>query len=247
MTDELVFTTVRNSQSLVQRVTDELQRLIIQGELKPGTRLPSQIELATRLGVSRTVIREAVGILVTKGLLESKHGIGTTVCQINQNQIVAPLDMLLKTKGITTDDLFQVRSIIEVEIAGLAAQSACDDDIAKLRTIVSEMKTISRDSIEYVRIDDDFHRTLAKMSGNPLLVVLSDSIRDLMQEIRLAVSGHPDLTDITTPDHIRILERVSAKDVIGAQQAMMTHLDNARRIQEGVLYQRNIEQEEQKT
>jgi GntR family transcriptional repressor for pyruvate dehydrogenase complex len=241
LSEELVFTSVKTSQSLVKRVVDELQGMIVDGELKPGMHLPSQNELAKRLGVSRTVIREAVGILVTKGLLESKHGVGMIVCKIDQAQIVAPLVMLLKTKGITIDDLFQVRSIIEVEIAGLAAKSAKPPDIIELRSIVDEMATISQNPLEYVRLDDKFHRMLASMSENPLLVVLSDSIRDILQEIRLAVSGHPDLAAITRPDHVRILEGIVDRDIDGARKAMLAHLENAKKIQENILNEWSIE------
>lgn len=242
MVEEYIFTPIKSEHNLVHRVVEELQRLIFEGELKPDTHLPSQTVLALRMGVSRTVIREATGILVTKGLLESKHGVGTIVREIKTSKIIEPLDILLKTKGITLDDLYQVRSIIEIEIAGLAAKEANDIDLAELHNIVDKMMQINSDSFEYIIADDEFHRTLAKMSRNPLLVMLSDSIRDLMHEVRLAVSSHPELTAIAKADHSSILECVKAKDIIEARRAMKTHLDNARRIQEIVLSEKESAQ-----
>lgn len=233
--DNSPFLAIGSKESLVHRVAREIQSLIIDGRIKPGTQLPSQKDLADQMQVSRTVIREAIGVLVTKGLLETKHGVGTIVCEITRNQIVEPLDILLQTMGITLDDLHQVRSILEIEIAELAAKKANEKDIEVLRGLVDKMSSVGEDPHAYAQVDNEFHQVLARMSTNPLLLVLSDSIRDLMHEIRLAVSSYPDLVKITIPDHTKILECVERRDEDGASQAMKLHLINARRIQETVL------------
>ena len=115
--DSSLFQTV-SKQRLVDRVVADIQDLIIQGKLAVGAKLPPERELAELFGVSRTVIREAVRILVTKGLLESKHGIGTMVRQGTRDQLVEPLGWLLQRNDVTLDDLHEVRTILEVEIAG---------------------------------------------------------------------------------------------------------------------------------
>jgi DNA-binding FadR family transcriptional regulator len=235
-----LFPTVGNKVRLVDRVVEEIQKLILGGQLEPGTKLPPERELADELGVSRTVVREAVRILVAKGLLETKPGVGTTVQEMTGDQLVGPLSILLQTHDISIENLHQVRSILEVEIAGLAALQATEEDIAELRRIMAEMD-LAKDVPElFAAGDADFHQGLAKTTHNPLLIVLLDSIRDLMQEIRLAVHSHPDLVGRVGPDHHKILERVIAKDARGARQAMQEHLEHARGIQQAVLQSNKV-------
>jgi len=92
--------------------------------------------------------------------------------------------------------------------------------------------------VAFVDGDSDYHQTLAKTSHNPLLVVLLDSIRDLMQEVRLQVHRHPEIYATVVPDHRRILECIIARDPDGARRAMQDHLEHARAFQQAFLAQR---------
>jgi GntR family transcriptional repressor for pyruvate dehydrogenase complex len=237
MDNESMFRNVGVQGGLVDRVVDEIQRVIVSGQLEPGMKLLPERELADELGVSRTVIREAVRILVAKGLLETKPGVGTIVRQVTSDQIVEPLSLLLRTQedGISVEHLHQVRHMLEVEIAGLAALQATEDDIAELTGLLDKMEAVLDIPEAFVTRDADFHRGLAKTTHNPLLIILLDSIRDLMQEVRLLVTRHPDLRQKVMPDHRKILERVAAKDQEGARQAMEEHLEHARWFQEELL------------
>ncbi|GAB4538988.1 MAG: FadR/GntR family transcriptional regulator [Anaerolineae bacterium] len=232
-----MFRSVGVQGGLVDRVVNEIQRVIVGGQLKPGMRLLPERELADQLGVSRTVVREAVRILVAKGLLETKPGVGTIVRQVTSDQIVEPLSLLLQTQkgGISIDHLHQVRRMLEVEIAGLAAEQATEEDITELKEILDMMEAVTDVPEAFAARDADFHQGLAKTTHNPLLIILLDSIRDLMQEVRLMVTRHPDLREKVMPDHRRILERVASKDPAGARQAMEEHLEHARRFQEELL------------
>jgi DNA-binding FadR family transcriptional regulator len=231
------FRTIGNKGSLVDQVVEEIQNLVVNGSLEPGTKLPPERQLAEQIGVSRTVIREAVQILVTKGLLETKHGVGTLVCQVSNNHFAESLNLLLLTHGVTLDDLHHVRSILEVENARLAATQATEADISGLRQILTEMEQVKGDAQSFADKDTEFHTALAKTSHNPLMIVLLDSIREPMQEIRLSVSRYPDLFATVMPDHALIIERVAARDALGACRAMQAHLDHARTIQEKFLAQ----------
>jgi DNA-binding FadR family transcriptional regulator len=237
MDNESMFRNVGVQGGLVDRVVTEIQRVIVSGRLEPGMKLLPERELADELGVSRTVIREAVRILVAKGLLETKPGVGTIVRQVTSDQIVEPLSLLLQTQkgGISIEHLHQVRRMLEVEIAGLAALQATEEDITELRELLAEMESVTGIPEAFATKDADFHRGLARTTYNPLLIILLDSIRDLMQEVRLLVTRHPDLRQKVIPDHKKILERVAAKDPEGARLAMEEHLEHARRFQEELL------------
>jgi GntR family transcriptional repressor for pyruvate dehydrogenase complex len=228
---EAMFRSVAVEGRLADRVANEIQRLIVDGQLQAGTRLPSEMELAAQLAVSRTVIREAVRILMAKGLLETHPGIGTIVREVTRDQVVEPLGHLLRVHNVSLDHLYQVRAILEVEIAALAATQAGDEDIAALQRILGEMEAASGDPETIAELDAEFHRWLAQTTTNPLLIILLDSIRDLMQEVRLRVSTEPFVLQTILPDHRRIVECIVARDPEGARRAMRAHIDHARSIQ----------------
>jgi GntR family transcriptional repressor for pyruvate dehydrogenase complex len=236
-TSKSLFRSVGIKGGLVDRVVEEIQRVIVNGHLELGMKLPPERELAEELGVSRTVIREAVRILVVKGLLETRPGVGTLVRQVTRDQIVEPLSLLLHTQegGFSIEHLHQVRHILEIEIAGLAAMQATEQGVAELERIVAEMESVRDVPEDFAAKDADFHQGLADMTHNPLLIVLLDSIRDLMQEVRLLVTRHPGLHQQVMYDHHEILRRVATRDAEGARQAMQGHLEHARQIQHAVL------------
>lgn len=235
MSDSIRFNVIGHRDRLVDRVAEEIQQQIVNNALPAGVKLPSEQELAERIGVSRTVIREAVHILTTKGLLETRHGVGTIVRQANGDQLSENLNLLLQTKGYDLDHLHQVRSILEVEIAGLAALQAHLEEIEELARIVERMETVAEsDPLAYADLDAEFHRCLAKSSHNPLLVILLDSIADILREVRRSVSKFPTISLKGLPHHRQILELVEARDIAGARRVMKLHLDQAREIQAAI-------------
>jgi GntR family transcriptional regulator, transcriptional repressor for pyruvate dehydrogenase complex len=234
--DSNLFQTV-SKQRLVDRVVADIQALIIQGKLAVGAKLPPERELAELFGVSRTVIREAVRILVTKGLLESKHGIGTMVRQGTRDQLVEPLGWLLQRNDATLDDLHEVRTILEVEIAAEAAKRATAEDIAQLDQLIEHAATVRADPAAFAASDAEFHQLLAGILRNVMLSVLLDSIRTLMSEIRLQVSRNSEFGTTVLADHAVILEAIRSRDPVQARAAMQAHLVHAR------AFQRALEQE----
>jgi len=228
---------------LVDRVVDELQSMIVGGQLKPGTKLPPERELADQLGVSRTVTREAVRILDAKGLVETKRGVGTTVRRITKDQVVEPLSILLESQegGIAIEHLHHVRRMLEIEIAGTAALQATEEDLSVLQEALNRLELAQDDPKAYAGADDEFHQTLARTTHNPLLRILLDSIRDLMHEVRLRVQRHPNLIEQTMSDHRQIFDRVIARDPDAARRAMETHLEHARQIQEEIVREQGLD------
>lgn len=243
MVEESIFRTIGNKDRLVDRVVNEIQNLIIENKLEPGMKLPPERDFAEQIGVSRTVVREAIQILEAKGLLEVKHGVGTIVCKVGGDQIAGPLNILFQTQGITLDNLHQVRSILEVEIAGIAAMQRTPEEVASLRLVLANLEANMNDPEAFANGDSAFHHAIAKLSHNPLLIMLLDSIGGVMREVRISVSNYPDLFNTVIPDHRQILASVEAKDPKQARDAMRKHLENARKIQ--ALFLKDKESEEQ--
>lgn len=232
MVADALFQNVGSKEKLVDRVVDIIQHLILEGQLAPGMRLPPEREFAERLGVSRSVLREAVRILVTKGLLETRHGVGTVVRRVSNEQFLEPLSLLLRTYDLSIEQLYQVRSILEVGTVRLAAREASDDDLAKLRRIVDEMAASAEDIPHFIALDDEYHQTIAQAAHNPMVVLLAHTIGAIMHEVRTKVHSYSRVYNLAIPDHREILSALEERDADAAAAAMQRHLDNARRFQE---------------
>ncbi len=229
MSDENLFEAVGQKGRLVDHVADQIEQSIVDGRLEADTRLPSETELAKQFEVSRTVIREAVHMLVTKGLLETRHGVGTTVRPFSRDVIVSSLSRFLNVQNgdVSFDHLHQVRCVLELATAQLAARNATEADVANLKQILSDIELLKDSPEAFAARDADFHRALADATQNPLLVVLVGSIRDLLQEYFLAALPHVDISQDVHPYHYRILDRVADHDVEGARLAMWEHITQA--------------------
>lgn len=235
----ITFPAVGQKNRLVDRIVDEIQGQIITGNLPPGTKLPPERDLADQLRVSRTVLREATHALVAKGLLETRHGAGTIVRSMSVDRVTESLNWILQSQRLTLDHIHQVRSILEVEIASLAAQRATPAEIEMLSGMLALMESAVDYPEELARVDTEFHQRLADLSGNPLFSVLLESFRGLMSEVRLVVQNHPSLPQTVISDHRRIMDCIARHAPDEARQAMQIHLDHARAIQEEALLQRD--------
>lgn len=215
---------------LYEQVVERIEKLIFDGQLKPGDRLPAERELSEQFAVSRTVIREAVKSLQEKGLVEIRPGIGTFIhngMSHNIRQSLGRMVMIDKRHGL--DNLTQVREIFEPEIAAIAAENATPEDIQALQAAISIMDEAMDDVDRYIIADHEFHLALARATKNVLIVDLIDSIVDLLREQRrhifLAGSGGPRRGQ---QHHKRILEAVLNHDRAAARQHMMFHLQQVR-------------------
>ena len=168
-----MFRSIGAKDRLVDRIVNEIQFQIFDGGLRPGTLLPSEQELCEHLGVSRTPLREAVRMLVTKGLLETRPGVGTIVKKIRSNQISESISFMLnQDNDLTLMHLHNVRRMLEVENARLAAERATSENIRYLHAINQEMRATVGDIGRFSMLDAEFHRTLAVSTQNPLLAIL---------------------------------------------------------------------------
>lgn len=228
------FGTVGNKNALVDRVVHAIQDQILSERLVVGTRLPPEREFAESLGVSRGVVREAVRVLAAGGLLETTHGIGTTVRALSREEVVKPLNLFLRSWGrdVSLNHLHQVRSLLEVENIGLAAEQASQEDIQDLRRILGEMEAVKENPEIYAVKDSEFHRRLAQTTHNPLLTLLLDSINDLMVEIRELVSTESDLVERVMPAHVEMLDCIEKRDARRARRVMREHLLTALEVQQ---------------
>ena len=229
MTTERLVPELERTATLADRVERELQRLIVESRLGEGDRLPSERELASQFGVSRTVVREAVRALAAKRLVDVSGGRGTVVRVPSPESAAESMKLLLSMQAGETgvDKVSEARHIIESEIAALAASRRTDEDLRDLGAILEKTRQHLDDPEVYIKSDVAFHAALARATKNELLVIILDSLVEVMIEVRLLTLRVPGITALALRHHERILEAVVAGDREAAKAAMDAHMDQA--------------------
>jgi DNA-binding FadR family transcriptional regulator len=223
-----VYKAVRTSR-LYEQIVQQIEDSIMKGTLKPGDQLPAERELAEKFGVSRTAVREAVKALRERGLVEAFSGRGTFITNGTAQVIRQSLDFITRSGvGDGSANLAELRSILEPEIAGLAAVRADEGHLAGMREAFAVMETSSSDSEAFIEADLDFHLALAETAANPLVLSLIDSIVGLLREQRTEIYHVEGGAKRGQFHHQRILEAMTAKDANRARAAMRAHLDQIR-------------------
>src|SRR5579862_818769 len=223
-----VYKVVRTSR-LYEQIVQQIEESVLNGSLKPGDQLPAERELAQRLGVSRTAVREAVKALREKGLVEAYSGRGTFITDGTSHAARQSFDLMIKVgQQENSAHLAELRLILEPGIAALAAERAEEEHLAAMREAVAVMDRSQKDPAAYIEADLDFHLALAEAVANPLILSLIDSIVGLLREQRIRifnVEGGPQRGQI---HHKRILEAMEQRDPAMARSAMSAHLDQVR-------------------
>jgi GntR family transcriptional repressor for pyruvate dehydrogenase complex len=217
---------VARSERLSDQVAAQLQRLVVDNGMKPGEKLPSERELCELLGVSRTVVREAVRVLAVKGLLDVRRGGGTVVRAPDSALVSELVTIMLRsgTNAVAFTHLHEVRRLLEVEIAGLAAERRTPADITLMEAQLQQMERHAADVELWATADVAFHAVIAAATQNPVYGILLGSIADMLVEVRRAGARLPDTAQKAYRHHTAIYERIRAGDRIGARQAMQEHL-----------------------
>jgi GntR family transcriptional repressor for pyruvate dehydrogenase complex len=220
----MMFEALAREETLASRVREQLEKLVLESRLQPGDRLPAERELALQFGVSRTVIREAVMALVAQGLLDGKHGSGRTIRTPSVASISPAMALMLKVSDLDHAKVIEVRRLLEVEIAGLAAERRTAADLEKLREILEDRKGIERERDKFVSWDIGFHSALAACTHNELFSLLLDSVVSTMKKVREIGFNVPGTPRRALAHHRAIFAEVKAGDGTGARQAMREHL-----------------------
>jgi GntR family transcriptional regulator, transcriptional repressor for pyruvate dehydrogenase complex len=210
-------------------VASSISREIAQGRLRPGDRLPTEQALATTFGVSRNVVREAIAKLRSEGCIWSQQGRGAFVAD-TVNPTVLSIDRDALQKGDAFKSLFELRGILEVHAAALAARRRSKDDLVRMQDALAIMTASPYGSVQWLKKDLEFHTAIARATGNAYIVqfigFVSEKVRD---SILVAGGSHAsdEMARATLVEHERILVAVKAGDPAGAQEAMRVHLGNA--------------------
>jgi GntR family transcriptional repressor for pyruvate dehydrogenase complex len=208
-------------------VASQLEAEVLSGGLEPGAKLPSERELALRLGVSRPLVREALRSLVERGLVEISPGRGTFVTAGTSASAARPLGSHYLRQKVTPYHLIEVRTIIEPAAARLAAERATDAEIAALGHAVEQVGTVES-VLDRARWDITLHALVARMSHNPVIETTFESIATLVFELMLRSHSDPKVMAATAPFHEAVYEAIRDRNPDRAYEAMRGHHESGR-------------------
>jgi GntR family transcriptional regulator, transcriptional repressor for pyruvate dehydrogenase complex len=226
---------------VTQRLSDRLAVLLSaqveNGALRPGDRLPTEQQLAAQHGVSRTVVREAVHQLKSRGLLLSRQGSGVFVAVPAENQPLAFDPTVLESVGAVVH-VVEVRRVLEGEIAAIAAQRATRTQVAGLKRALSALDQAVTAGRDGVAEDLAFHRAIGEATGNPqfsrLLGFLEQYLREGMRITRGNEARRKDFMEQVRQEHRAIVDAIAAGEPAAARRRALEHiLHGERRLEEG--------------
>jgi GntR family transcriptional repressor for pyruvate dehydrogenase complex len=221
------------SEGSTDQVVAFVRDLIVRGRLRPGDRLPAERELATRIGVSRPSVRAGLHALAAMGVVRSRHGSGTYIPDGPPALGSEPLSFLAALHGFTREEMYEARTILEVEAAALAAERATPEHLATLADEVAGLFE-SRDNPQLFLLHDiNFHRGVADAAKNPIVGTLVGMVSALYYERRRATAERASDSDLrdAAEAHRRIYQAIRARDAMAARRAMSDHLLQASRYQ----------------
>ena len=209
---------------LYQDIVGQVQELIRDGSLKPGDRLPPERELADRLQVSRSSLREAMRALELQGLVVSRPGAGTFVSTESLDTLISIIASSLSEARDGLNDVFEVRHLLEPQIAALAAERATQEDIRRMEEALrSQEQQIIRGETG-VEGDTDFHFAMAQATQNWALVRVISATADVLHSSRDRSLQTPGRPQRSLASHGHVLDMIRHRDVEGARAAMQHHI-----------------------
>ncbi|EPQ6156155.1 FadR family transcriptional regulator [Acinetobacter baumannii] len=212
-------------------IVQQLGLKIVSGEISENEKLPSEVDLCEGYKVSRPVFREAIRVLNAKGLTYSRPKIGTVVRPKEEWHLLDP-DVLFWLIQTTPEHEFfktlsTVRRVLEPELAYIAASTANEEDIERIKQAYEGMEKATTVE-EFIEPDIQFHLAIAKATHNDLLAYMSKMLVLPLQQSIQVTSLRPNLQGHSLPRHKAILTAIENKDPLSARHASLVQLDDTK-------------------
>ncbi|MDR2523754.1 MAG: FadR family transcriptional regulator [Synergistaceae bacterium] len=198
--------------TLTEPIIEAILNLIRDGKLRQGDKLPPQDALAEQLKVSRTSLREALKELAYRGIVRCVHGKGTFV----------------RERFTSNEEIIEARKIVEPGVAALAARRLKPKECRELERLVEAMRSRveATDFKDFSMLDLEFHMKINESAKNPALGFMMQTLRDVMLVQQLHLQRLPGAIRRACDFHVKILERMKARDAEGAENTMREHLED---------------------
>ena len=226
------FKQLKQNVKLSNEVDKQIEESIRNKILVPGDELPPENELTALFGVSRTVIREALHMLSTRGLVTTKRGKKTVINEYHEVLNLSPIQFYLECK--MDDKLIQhwinIRATLEPTLARTAALNRTDEDLIKLKDIVNQLDLDEnkKNGELLANLDKNFHSSIAEATKNPIVSIIMRPIYEMMPKIKtLIIDKNPGVFKFGNEEHQKIYKCIANKDGDGAFLSMVNHMKSA--------------------
>jgi len=230
---DIVINRIEKAPHIPNMVVDQIVKLITEGVLKPGDKLPSELEMTRRFGISRISLREAMKLLEAKGYIESHGRKGKYIRSLVDNALTSTIEGMISVDHDKIWELLQVRRIIDSEAAALAAKKATAEQVDGLMSFTREVESLGVDVIidkrEGGRLYAKFYNDLADATNNTIFAHLMKSISSILRGAlpysRTKLQGVKNSSRAIYDQHVRILAAIEQRDPEAAKSAMLDHIE----------------------
>ena len=213
-------------ESVPEMVVRSILDLVKTGVLKAGETLPPERDLAASWNVSRPSVREAMRGLAVLGVVRTRHGGGAYISDLGPESLLAPLHFYLSLERMNIRDLYDARSLIESDVARLAAVNLSDAELTRLEALWQAQVGTLTDPLLFRLSDFAFHEMIWIGAGNAFLKRIGESLNILGLEFRRRASELPLVLEQSLRDHRVLLDALAARDPNRAAQAALLHMQN---------------------
>lgn len=208
-------------------------RLITEGKLQPGQRLPNERDLARSLAVARPTVREALNALQMMNIVRIRHGEPTQVADLSPESLVEPFELMSAVGTISSESVREVRASLESGVARLAALRITPEEVAHLERLEAEVKAAVDDPSAFLEADIRLHSAILEAARNPLFSSLMAAVGRLSLSSRMRTVQSRAVREGTFKEHRDLIAALAAGDGEGAGDAMLRHLYGVARRYEG--------------
>lgn len=222
-----MFQSANRTEKVSDRVIGQIRDAVLSGDLKPGDRLASEHELVSQFEVSKATMREALRVLEAMGLVEIRRGTqgGVFVAEVDMKTTVHSILNFLYFKNISVRHITMLRFMIEPSVAHLAALVRSQEDLDRLNELLYKHEQAAASGDKSVRNPEiTFHRYLARMSGNPILILIIDFLDNLLQDLKEELKPGEDFFRQVRDSHRKIVDCMVREDCVGARREMAADL-----------------------
>jgi len=221
------------SNKISENIIEQIRNAIFEGKLKPGDRLPPERELIENFGVSKATLREALRSLEVLGFLEMRKGVsgGAFVTEVNFKKARDCFTNFLHFKNLSLKDLGEVRFLLESYVAEKAALAITEKDLNRLRALIRECDDVLEAYVPFEsrRIEIEFHRIIAGITGNPILIFILDFIENLLIDTKDILQPGKEFSARVQRAHKRIYKALLDRDAKRARSEMVKHVREVER------------------
>ncbi len=215
---------------IYEKIVNDIKELISQGTLKWGDQLPTERELSETFKVSRTCVREAFRILESQGFLESRPGNGTYVTSNAIDSLIQPLASFILQEKDYQLELFEMRQLLESQIAYLAAERATPENITKMEKILRRQEEQIANDETGLDSDSEFHHALAEATNNRVLLHVINTTIEFLAESRESYLLGEERAKKSLAHHKKIFSAIKKGDGELAAEAMREHIEDVEKI-----------------